>query len=148
MGFSAAVKTCLKKYATFSGRASRSEYWWFYLFVCLAVFVGVMLETLGLGPIVGFISFLATIIPTLAVTWRRLHDTGRNGWWIFAPLLSVAVVLLGVLIDVKALTILGGIVTLGLVTQQYVWLCTRGREGPNRFGENPLTLNDPARPRA
>jgi len=151
MGFSAAVKNCLKKYATFSGRASRSEFWWFYLFASLVGLVDGMSEKLGLGLIVGLItgfSVLAIVIPSFAVVWRRLHDTGRNGWWFFAPLLSGAVVFLGVLLDAKALATLGGIGFIGQLIQQQVWFCTRGTEGPNRFGENPLTLNDPARRRA
>lgn len=86
MGFADAIRKCFNNYATFSGRARRSEYWWFALF---AVIVGVVLEGLlaaTKSPIFGIlfaVFWLAIIIPTLAVTVRRLHDTGRSGWWYF-----------------------------------------------------------------
>ena len=82
-----AVKTCFKKYATFNGRASRSEYWFFYLFNCiislllfgLAVAINqedVSLIFLGLY----FVYSLVVFLPSLAVTVRRLHDIGKSGW--------------------------------------------------------------------
>ena len=86
MTFSEAVKTCLvEKYATFSGRASRSEYWYFvlfgYLLAFLVVIIGMSLESpefiTGLPAFLGFV----ILIPSLAVCVRRLHDTGRSGWW-------------------------------------------------------------------
>jgi len=86
VGFADAIRKCFNNYATFSGRARRSEYWWFALF---AVIVGVVLEGLlaaTKSPIFGIlfaVFWLAIIIPTLAVTVRRLHDTGRSGWWYF-----------------------------------------------------------------
>ncbi len=78
-----AVSACLTKYSTFSGRACRSEFWYFYLF-CLFVgwgasFVDVALNT---GEIVSLIINSALLLPSLAVSSRRLHDTGRSGWWI------------------------------------------------------------------
>ncbi|NEK23989.1 DUF805 domain-containing protein [Sulfitobacter sp. JBTF-M27] len=77
MDFMTAVKTCLtQKYAKFEGRASRSEYWWFFLFVVLGSIVAMFL-----GPL-SFIFTLAIIVPMLAVGFRRLQDTGRPGWWI------------------------------------------------------------------
>lgn len=78
-----AVKTCFKKYFDFKGRARRSEFWWFVLFV---VIVSSVLSFFGmLSPIVGYVSMafgLAVFIPELAVLCRRLHDTGRSGWWV------------------------------------------------------------------
>ncbi|PZU45192.1 MAG: DUF805 domain-containing protein [Sphingomonas sp.] len=124
MGFTDAVKTCLSKYATFSGRASRSEFWWFYLFFILASMVTGVIDALLLGhdpsqpgsvPWLSVILTLALILPSLAATIRRLHDKDRSGWWyllIFIPLI-------------------GGIVIL-------VWLVSRGTAGPNRFGPDPL----------
>jgi uncharacterized membrane protein YhaH (DUF805 family) len=58
MRFQDAIRVCFSKYATFSGRASRPEYWWFVLFLCLG-----------------------TLLPSLAAATRRLHDTQRSGWW-------------------------------------------------------------------
>lgn len=76
MTFTESIKRCFAKYADFNGRARRPEYWWFCLFLfLLSVVTGVVSEALNV--IVG----LATIIPSLAVGARRLHDTSRSGWW-------------------------------------------------------------------
>jgi uncharacterized membrane protein YhaH (DUF805 family) len=76
MNFNEAVKTVFNKYAVFNGRARRSEYWWYTLFIILAGAV------LGIFPdIVGNIFSLATFLPSLAVMVRRLHDTGKSGWY-------------------------------------------------------------------
>jgi uncharacterized membrane protein YhaH (DUF805 family) len=89
MSFQDAVRICLqRKYATFQGRARRSEYWFFALFtVLVSIVAGVLDSVLGLrsenystGPIQGILQ-LALLVPTLAVGARRLHDTGRTGWW-------------------------------------------------------------------
>ena len=85
MSFGEAIKSVFSKYATFSGRARRSEYWYFWLFI--------MLVNLALGciPLLGVLSFvwtLAIIIPSIAVTVRRFHDIGNSGWYylfIFIP---------------------------------------------------------------
>mgnify|MGYP000190925275 CR=1 FL=1 len=69
--FGDAIGICWNNYANFQGRASRSEYWWFYLFVFV----------IGLIPILG-LATLILIIPQLAVTARRLHDINRSGWWV------------------------------------------------------------------
>jgi uncharacterized membrane protein YhaH (DUF805 family) len=88
----------LKKYATFNGRARRSEYWMFYLFHLIAIFLIMFIDILtgsfdsdvGLGAFTGLYIIL-TLLPTLAVTVRRLHDINRSGWWIlltFIPLIG------------------------------------------------------------
>jgi uncharacterized membrane protein YhaH (DUF805 family) len=64
-------------YAQFDGRASRSEYWWFYLFTVLA---GLAAEIVG--STVGSLATLAFFLPGLALAVRRLHDVGRSGWWV------------------------------------------------------------------
>lgn len=86
MTFSEAIKTCLvDKYVTFSGRATRSEYWYVvlfgYLLALLIVLLGMMVDSPEL--IIGLSSVLSLILllPGLAVCIRRLHDTGRSGWW-------------------------------------------------------------------
>ena len=76
MDFVQAIKSCLGQYATFSGRASRSEYWWFFLFQVL-----VMVATGMLGDVINGLASLALLLPALAVGTRRLHDIGRTGWW-------------------------------------------------------------------
>lgn len=76
MDFVQAVKSCLGQYATFSGRAPRSEYWWFFLFQLL-----VMVAASLIGDVVYALASLALLLPALAVGTRRLHDIGRSGWW-------------------------------------------------------------------
>lgn len=104
MSFTDAVRTCFSKYATFDGRATRAEFWWFYLFIVLASWVlvipGYIVMLAGLSTmdqevdsspnglfwlglillIVGSLLYLALIIPQLAVGCRRLHDRGQSGW--------------------------------------------------------------------
>lgn len=82
MGFVEAVKTGMAKYAVFTGRARRSEYWWFYLFFILAYLAGFVIDIV-IGneiPIFAYTIMLALLLPELAVTVRRLHDTGRSAW--------------------------------------------------------------------
>ena len=76
MDFQTAVKTCFNKYADFSGRAKRSEFWWFFLF-CFVI--SLLLE--ALNSYVSWTFSLATLLPSLAVGARRLHDIGKSGWW-------------------------------------------------------------------
>lgn len=129
-----AVKAVFSKYATFSGRARRAEYWWFLLFVFVAIFVLAYIDSavLGFGTAEtsvgdGSVSFsadggpltavflLATLLPGIAVTVRRLHDTDRRGWWI----------LIGVIPLIGTLVLL--------------WFyASKGTAGSNRFGEDPL----------
>ncbi len=78
MDFITSVKTCLTKYFDFSGRARRSEYWWF----CLLNIV------IGMIPLVQFLGILL-IIPGLAVAVRRLHDVGKSGWWLLLALVPL-----------------------------------------------------------
>ena len=112
----------LKKYAVFSGRSRRMEYWYFVLFniivsIVLGVIDGLLLGTLDSGMGVGLLSGiygLAILIPSLAVTVRRLHDIDRSGWWILiglVPLIGVIVLLVFALLD--------------------------GTPGDNRYGPNP-----------
>ncbi|MFC7596323.1 DUF805 domain-containing protein [Terrabacter sp. GCM10028922] len=101
MSFVDAVKTVLSKYATFSGRARRSEYWFWALALVIVSFVTNLIDR-GLGTEpgrVGIISglvALATLLPNLAVLVRRLHDTSRSGWWLLIVLVPIvgAIVLL------------------------------------------------------
>jgi uncharacterized membrane protein YhaH (DUF805 family) len=111
----------LKKYAVFSGRARRAEYWYFVLFNIIVAIVLSLIDTLlgtfnfmqGVGLLSGLYS-LAVLIPTLAVTVRRLHDVDRSGWWIFINLIPL----------------IGFIVLL-------VFAVTDGTPGSNRYGPNP-----------
>lgn len=113
-----AVKAAFSNYATFSGRARRSEYWWFVLFnlivsVVLALVFGG--NGMGGGNLANSLWSLATLLPSLAVGARRLHDIDRTGWWLligFIPLIGLIVLL--------------------------VFFTKKGTPGPNRFGTDPL----------
>jgi uncharacterized membrane protein YhaH (DUF805 family) len=96
MGFVEAVQSCFRQYVGFTGRARRSEYWWFVLFGVLVsivtglldVMLGTMNDDTNVG-VIGTIASLALILPSLAVAIRRLHDTSRTGWWILIGLIPI-----------------------------------------------------------
>lgn len=132
--FAGSVQTCLlEKYVTFSGRAGRPEYWWFFLFVGAANLVFSFL------PILGTVASLALVVPMVAVAVRRLHDTGKSGWWLVVPLsgyvagtVALTLTMVGVFFAlVSAPTsqfsslgdFSGGLVTLGVVGA-LVWLAS------------------------
>jgi uncharacterized membrane protein YhaH (DUF805 family) len=80
----------LKKYATFSGRARRTEYWMFLLFSLIASMVLAFADgILGTGGVLGAVYSLAVLLPTIGVSVRRLHDTGRSGWWLLVGLVPL-----------------------------------------------------------
>ncbi len=155
LGFSEAIRRCLDRYAGFTGRAQRSEYWWWVLFIFLgnfacgladAVVFGTGIEDAAIfGPIFG----LATLLPSFAVTARRLHDTGRSGWWQAAP--YGLVIVTAVMGGIGAMILFGAaaLATLVLSGTILYWLIRRGDAGPNRFGPDPLGgsagLPDPVR---
>ncbi|BAE53055.1 DUF805 domain-containing protein [Paramagnetospirillum magneticum] len=117
MDFITAVKTNLSKYATFQGRAIRSEYWFFNLFyfivsMIFSVIAGAADGALSVLPVVLLIGLF---VPSLAVSVRRLHDVDKSGWWMLIFLVPI----------------IGFILML-------VWFCKRGTEGANRFGDDPL----------
>ena len=96
MSFGESVKTCFSKYITFSGRASRSEYWWFALFVFVATSILAMIDAamFGVDPVTqqpqGVLQplfSLAIVLPFLAAGWRRMHDSGKPGWLLLLPML-------------------------------------------------------------
>jgi len=125
MTFTQAISSCYSNYATFSGRASRSEYWFFVLFHMLLVTVGVVLIPIGIGLVILIIGGLVNFLPSLSVLVRRLHDTDRSGWWYWICLIPLV-----------------GIVLL------LIWLCTRGSWGDNRYGFDPLAGEGPPPPYA
>lgn len=84
MNFADAVSTCLSKYATFHGRATRSEFWWFTLFTFTVGVLAQVVDQAIWSTADGVMSAIATlglVLPSLAVGARRLHDIGRTGWW-------------------------------------------------------------------
>lgn len=142
MTFTQAVATCLSKFVDFSGRASRSEYWWFYLFTVILSIVATIIDTaMGMGdsgivqPVVGLI----LLLPTVAAGARRLHDTGRTGWWQIAPLaVFIPFAVIAMALATPALFAVAGLGVLVVVIALLVFMASSGDEGPNRFGENPL----------
>ena len=83
------LSSCLSKYATFSGRASRPEFWWFFLFQLL-----VSLVTSFLGDLINGLAALALLVPALAVGARRLHDIGKSGWWQLIALTVIGILVI------------------------------------------------------
>ncbi len=123
MGFVDAVKSVLSKYVTFSGRARRSEFWWFVLF---AMVVGIVLSIID-GALFGYDEYgsanavlsgifsLAIFLPYIAVGVRRLHDKDMSGWWYLLVLVPI----------------IGFLVLLFFFVQ-------KGTDGENRFGPDPI----------
>ncbi len=140
MGFTEAVRTGFKaKYATFSGRASRSEYWWFYLAYVLATiaFLIVVLsiitsatsfdEGISSTPfiiiiVVGGLLMIAAFLPAIAIQVRRFHDRNISGWWYLALFIGSMIPYVGFLASIAILVI----------------SVLPGTEGPNKFGPDPL----------
>jgi uncharacterized membrane protein YhaH (DUF805 family) len=94
--FSEAVSDGFSKYATFSGRTSRSGYWWFYLFYLLVLVGASIVDAAIKTPALTALAVLALFLPTLAVLVRRLHDTDHSGWWVlisFVPLVGTIVLI-------------------------------------------------------
>lgn len=100
MNFGQAITTCMGKYFTFSGRAKRSEYWWFYLFTVLMSWGASLVGAATFGPgepaadILSGILSLVFLIPTLAAGSRRLHDIGKSGWWQLLIITIIGIILL------------------------------------------------------
>lgn len=121
LSFGQAVNRVLNKYASLSGRARRSEYWWFMVFNWIVLFVAIFLDNM-FGINFGYLPYgplytlagLGLIIPNFTVCVRRLHDIVRSGWNILWSLIPIV----------------GGILLL-------VWLCSDSQRESNRFGESP-----------
>lgn len=79
MTFADSIKTCFTKYVGFEGRASRSEFWWFYLVSFIASCI----------PCVGWILGLGMLLPVIAAGVRRIHDHGKCGWWVICPIYNI-----------------------------------------------------------
>jgi uncharacterized membrane protein YhaH (DUF805 family) len=122
MNFPQAIASGFKKYAVFSGRASRSEYWYWMLFYAVGNIATSILDAIvfrssdpqAFSAIFG----LAIFLPSVAVEVRRLHDVDRSGWWLLIYLTII-----------------------GMIYPLLVWKCRKGTVGPNRFGEDPFGLD-------
>jgi uncharacterized membrane protein YhaH (DUF805 family) len=90
VNFPTAITTCFSKFATFSGRATRSEFWWFYLFTLLLTWFAQMAVGVSISSIVS----IAMILPLWAAGARRLHDIGRTGWWQLIAFTLIGIIVL------------------------------------------------------
>ena len=141
MEFKEAVNVCLtRKYRRFTGRASRSEFWWFSLFTCI---LNILVAVLGglvpaLASIVSAVQALWLLLPTIGVTTRRLHDRNLSGWWQALPLALVLPAIAGAALDATWLmACFAG--AAGLASLALLVLCAlKGTPGSNRFGPDPL----------
>lgn len=118
MGFGQAISAGFVKYVNFRDRACRSEYWYWTLFTIIAAIVAAIIDSMLNTQLVSGLVNLVTLIPSLAIAVRRLHDLDRTGWWIligFVPLIGIIILL--------------------------VWYATKGTDGPNRFGPDPLAAD-------
>ena len=113
MSFTEAIKTCFKKYVDFSGRARRSEYWFWALFTALVGTVAAFIDGKDSNLVAGIVS-LAFFLPNLSVAVRRMHDAGKSGWYLLMSLIPLV----------------GWIFVL-------IKLVTDSVPGPNEYGENP-----------
>ncbi|MER5871158.1 DUF805 domain-containing protein [Streptomyces sp. NPDC002044] len=109
----------LKKYADFSGRARRREYWMYALIhIAIVVVLAILDSVLSIAPVLVGIYMVATLVPSLAVTVRRLHDLGKSGWWYLIILVPL----------------IGGIWLLVLTASE-------GQSQANEYGENPKAVH-------
>jgi len=118
MNFTQSISTCFEKYFDFNGRASRSEYWWFYLFAWVLSTGGALMDSLidpnGSGFLYAITSLITTI-PAFAAGARRLHDTNRSGWW-----------------QLIVCTVIG-------IIPLIIWMATVGTKKKNSYGK-PIKL--------
>ncbi|MFD4705063.1 DUF805 domain-containing protein [Gottfriedia sp. NPDC058432] len=105
----------LKNYAVFSGRARRTEYWMFFLFnAIISIILSILQSIANIGEVLTIIYSILVFLPSLAVGARRLHDSGRSGWWLLLGLIPF----------------IGTIILL-------IFFCLDSEEGDNRYGANP-----------
>ena len=116
MTFTQAIRSGFANYFNFHGRSLRSEFWWWQLSVLLVAFAGGMIDgafNLNVN-VVAYLWALVTLVPGLAVSVRRLHDTDRSGWWVFALMIPF----------------IGAVLLIA-------WFIGEGTPGYNRFGADP-----------
>ncbi len=113
VSFGEAISMALNKYCCFTGRASRSEFWWFYLFILILSSASGLLPGDNALYVSGAVT-LVLFLPMLGLTWRRLHDIGKGGGWYFLGLIPIV----------------GQIILI-------IWFCKNSELQPNRFGNVP-----------
>ena len=152
MSFGDAIGECFFNYANFKDRAARAEYWWWVLFATIVLLIALALDFLifrnwSVGPF--YVVFgLASLLPGFSVTVRRLHDTGRSGWWLAIPVvLAVAVSVItiaGVITHGNEQPSMGLLLVIGLLfilllassILLLVWMALPSVPGNNAYGPN------------
>ena len=148
-----AIKLGFSNYFNFSGRATRAEYWWFVLFL-------VPVSLITWIPLIGQVIWLATSIPTISLTTRRLHDIGKSGWWqlaywglvivcavgFFGPIVFLIFVMSeatgdsvagAVLVMFGIVMVVATVAWIATGVVWIIWLVRKGDEGPNKYGPDP-----------
>ncbi len=120
MSFTESIGTCFRKYVDGNGRASRSEFWYFQLFLVVLTIISGSVDSAVFGTdfgetgIVSNVVTLGTLLPSLCVTVRRLHDVNKSGWWMLIALTCIGLIPL------------------------IIWEATKGTSGSNEYGDDPL----------
>jgi uncharacterized membrane protein YhaH (DUF805 family) len=117
MSFGEAIASGFAHYVNFQGRAPRSEFWYWFLFVLILSIIGNIVDAIIGMPAVGVIISLGLLLPGISMGIRRLHDLDRTGWWYLLVLTGIGAILL------------------------IIWACMKGTSGPNRFGPDPLPMH-------
>jgi uncharacterized membrane protein YhaH (DUF805 family) len=116
MSFGEAIASGFSNYVNFSGRACRSEFWFWVLFAVIVAIVSNIVDALIGIPALSVITGLGLLLPGIAVSIRRLHDLDRTGWWYLLIFTGIGAILL------------------------IIWDCMKGTTGPNTYGPDPLPL--------
>jgi uncharacterized membrane protein YhaH (DUF805 family) len=143
------AKRPIEKYANFTGRASRPEYWWYVLALCIAYLVLHIVESIvgvdhmffTYGPLT-LLLMLGTLVPSIAVGIRRLHDTDRPGWWLLIALVPYGLMALAGLMALVGGGFFGLLAMMGLIgivamiggIVLLIFMVLPGTLGDNRFG--------------
>jgi uncharacterized membrane protein YhaH (DUF805 family) len=114
MGFGEAISSGLSHYVNFSGRACRSEFWYWFLFVFILSIIANIIDAILGFPALGAIVSLGLLLPNISMQIRRLHDIDRTGWWMLLILTGIGALLL------------------------LVWAFFKGTTGPNTYGPDPI----------
>ena len=120
MSFTESIGTCLRKYIDGSGRASRSEFWYFQLFLTVLYIISSWIDSAVFGTGFGetgtvyMVVALGTLLPAICATVRRLHDVNKSGWWFLIAFTCIGIIPL------------------------IIWEATKGTSGSNEYGDDPL----------
>lgn len=148
MSFSQATRAFFARCFDYSGRSSRSEYWYALLFLLLASAACTIVDAAIGHPVFSSLFNLLTFLPNISLAIRRLHDTGHSGWWLLAPFVpAFATAFTIVLAGTEAASVVGIVgffAGLGTIVTLLVWFCRAGSLGDNRYGANPLGRGVPA----